>query len=70
MIVTAEMGASEGTIGQKESRVIKNLLMLDTLKVSEIMTPRAVILAFDKTIKIKTAMEKKSADPLLPGAFI
>ena len=30
MIVTAEMGASEGAIGQKESRVIKNLLMLDT----------------------------------------
>ncbi len=58
MIVTAEMGASEGAIGQKESRVIKNLLMLDTLKVSEIMTPRAVILAFDKNLKIKSAMEK------------
>ncbi len=58
MIVTAEMGASEGAIGQKESRVIKNLLMLDTLKVSEIMTPRAVILAFEKKIKIKEAMEK------------
>ena len=58
MIVTAEIGVSEGTIGQKESRIIKNLLMLDTLKVSEIMTPRAVILAFDKKINIKQAMEK------------
>lgn len=58
MIVTAEMGASEGTIGQKESRVIKNLLMLDTLKVSEIMTPRAVISAFDKKMTIKEVMGK------------
>ena len=58
MIVTAEMGVSEGTIGQKESRIIKNLLMLDTLKVSEIMTPRAVISAFDKKITIKEVMGK------------
>ena len=74
MIVTAEMGASEGTIGQKESRVIKNLLMLDTLKVSEIMTPRAVILAFDKKLKIKEAMEKNqpirfSRVPLYEGSL-
>ena len=59
MIVTAEMGASEGIIGQKESRVIKNLLMLDTLKVSEVMTPRAVILAFDKNMTIKQVMSQK-----------
>ena len=59
MIVTAEMGVSEGAIGQKESRVIKNLLMLDTLKVSEVMTPRAVIVAFDKNMKIREVMEKR-----------
>ena len=74
MIVTAEMGASEGTIGQKESRVIKNLLMLDTLKVSEIMTPRAVILAFDKKMKVKEVMEKNqpirfSRVPLYEGSL-
>ena len=74
MIVTAEMGASEGTIGQKESRVIKNLLMLDTIKVSEIMTPRAVILAFDKQRKIKEVMEKNqpirfSRVPLYEGSL-
>ena len=74
MIVTAEMGVSEGTIGQKESRVIKNLLMLDTLKVSEIMTPRAVILAFDKKRKVKEVMEKNqpirfSRVPLYEGSL-
>jgi CBS domain containing-hemolysin-like protein len=53
MIVTAEMGASEGTLRQKESNVIKNLLMLDAIKVADIMTPRSVIHAFetDKTVK-------------------
>ena len=74
MIVTAEMGASEGIIGQKESRVIKNLLMLDTLKVSEIMTPRAVILAFDKNMTVKQVMDQKqpirfSRVPLYSGTL-
>jgi len=59
MIVTAEMGAIGGAIGQKESRVIKNLLMLDTLKVSEIMTPRTVILAFNKKMKIRDVIKRK-----------
>ncbi len=74
MIVTAEMGASEGTIGQKESRMIKNLLMLDTLKVSEIMTPRTVIVAFDKQMKIKEVWERQqpirfSRVPLYDGSL-
>ena len=74
MIVTAEMGVSEGTIGQKESRMIKNLLMLDTIKVSEIMTPRAVILAFDKNKTIKNVMSGQepirfSRVPLYSGSL-
>jgi len=74
MIVTAEVGASEGTIGQKESRVIKNLLMLDTIKVSEIMTPRSVTLAFDKKITIKEVMKtdqpiRFSRVPLYEGSL-
>ncbi len=74
MIVTAEMGASEGTIGQKESRMIKNLLMLKTLKVSEIMTPRTVIVAFDKKMKIKEVMDLRqpirfSRVPLYDGSL-
>ncbi len=54
MIVTAEMGASEGTLHQKESMMIKNLLMLDAIKVADIMTPRSVIHAFEtgKTIQV------------------
>lgn len=52
VIVTAEMGAIEGSIRPKESSIIKNLLMLDNIKVSDIMTPRSVIHAFHKDMTI------------------
>jgi CBS domain containing-hemolysin-like protein len=47
MIAAAEIGVDEGVIHQRESRIIKNLLLLDTIKVGEIMTPRSVVNAFD-----------------------
>ncbi|MCO5113489.1 MAG: hemolysin family protein [Bdellovibrionaceae bacterium] len=47
MIVTAELGADEGEINHKESLVIRNLLMLDKVKVTDIMTPKSVIFALE-----------------------
>lgn len=47
-ITSAEIGASTGVIGHKESDIIVNLLQIPSTKVSEIMTPRPVILAFDQ----------------------
>ncbi len=58
MIVTAEIGANEGSIRQKESRIIKNLLLLDDVEVSEIMTPRSVMYAFNKNETVAHVMEK------------
>jgi len=58
MIVTAELGASDGTLRQKESLVIRNLLMLDKVKVSDIMTPRSVILAFEANQTVGQVMDK------------
>ena len=49
MIATAEMGATAGAIKIKESHIIINLLTLDSTQVSQIMTPRSVIMAFDET---------------------
>jgi len=57
VIVTAEMGADEGSIRPKESAIIKNLLMLDNMKVADIMTPRAVIYAFESGSKVGKIME-------------
>lgn len=47
MIVTAELGADEGAIRKNESLVIQNLLTLNKLEVTDIMTPRSVIFALD-----------------------
>lgn len=60
VIVTAEMGADEGSIRPKESAIIRNLLMLDNMKVSDIMTPRSVIYAYEKgtTVSQVTAEHK------------
>lgn len=58
MMMTAELGASEGTLRQKESNVIKNLLMLDAIKVADIMTPRSVIAAFENDLTVEEVMDK------------
>lgn len=52
MIMTAEIGADEGTINRKESLVIRNLLMLDKIEVTDIMTPRSVVFGLDKSMTI------------------
>lgn len=56
VIVTAEMGADEGTIRPKESAIIKNLLMLDKMKVADIMTPRTVVYAFQSGTNVGEIM--------------
>lgn len=57
MIVTAEMGASDGSIKHRESLIIQNLLKLDETKVSEIMTPRSVIMAYDAKETVEHLMK-------------
>lgn len=47
MIVTAEMGADEGAIHEKESTIIQNLLKLDEILIRDIMTPRSVVSAYE-----------------------
>ena len=49
MIETAEIGVNEGTLRRKESLIIKNLLMLDNIFASDIMTPRSVIFALESS---------------------
>ncbi|MGH1467850.1 MAG: CBS domain-containing protein, partial [Bdellovibrionales bacterium] len=63
MIVTAELGADEGAIRKNESLVIQNLLTLNKLEVSDIMTPRSVIFALDADDTVgKVFKEHKSIE--------
>lgn len=47
MIKHAEIGVEEGTLKAKESVIIKNLMKLDNVFVSDIMTPRSVFMALE-----------------------
>ncbi len=58
MIKTAELGVEEGTIKAKESTIIRNLLKLDKIYVSDIMTPRSVFTALDGSISVDEVARK------------
>ncbi|MBX2988910.1 MAG: HlyC/CorC family transporter [Bdellovibrionaceae bacterium] len=58
VIMTAELGAEEGSIKTKESNIIKNLLMLDKMYVSDIMTPRSVFFALEGDMTVEEVMAK------------
>jgi len=58
IIAAAEIGAEAGVIGQKESHIIVNSLNMDSLKVSEIMTPRSVIFALDQNMTVGEVIKK------------
>lgn len=58
ILMTAEIGVEEGTLKGKESNIIKNLLMLDKIYVSDIMTPRSVFFALDKNLTVEEVFNK------------
>lgn len=57
LIESMLMGEDEGVIDEKESDVIENILNLDKVKVSEVLTPRSVVFALDETMSIKEIIE-------------
>lgn len=58
MIKHAEIGVEEGTIKAKESNIIRNLLKLDKIYVSDIMTPRSVFTALDASLSVDEVAKK------------
>ncbi|HIP14598.1 MAG TPA: DUF21 domain-containing protein [Sulfurimonas autotrophica] len=69
------MSEDEGIIDEKESDVIENILKLDNIKVSEVLTPRSVVFALDENLKIKDVIKsepaifKFSRIPVYDGSF-
>jgi len=51
------MGEDEGVIDEKESDVIENILNLNNIKISEILTPRSVVFALDETMTLKEVIK-------------
>ena len=53
------LSEDEGVIDEKESDVIENILKLDNIKISEVLTPRSVVFALDESITIKEVIQTK-----------
>ena len=56
----AEIGRKEGVLRKNEARMIENVLMLSEMRTENILTPRAVLLAFHKDNTIAETVEAHS----------
>jgi CBS domain containing-hemolysin-like protein len=53
----ADRGVEEGIFEEEESRIFKNLIRFNSLRVKDIMTPRTVVVGFDETLKVSDVSE-------------
>ena len=58
--ILARLGHEEGTLGKRESRVVRNLLRLDRVAVKEILTPRTVIFTLDESLTARQVADGPS----------
>ena len=56
LIAMASLGVKTGQLHSKESKIITNLLRFESLRPSDIMTPRTVIFALPEEMKISDAL--------------
>ncbi len=61
LIESTLMSEDEGVLDEKESDVIENILLLDKIKIEEILTPRTVVFALDGNRTIKEIVENEPA---------
>jgi CBS domain containing-hemolysin-like protein len=59
-IAMAGIGEKAGQIQEQESRIIRNLFRLGSLKAKDIMTPRTVILGLQEDTTVKDAMDSNA----------
>jgi CBS domain containing-hemolysin-like protein len=62
-IAMAQVGVETGHIRDKESRIIRNIFRFESLKVDDIMTPRAVIFALPEDMKITDSLKQVTQNP-------
>jgi len=61
LIESTLMSEGEGVLDEKESDVIENILLLDKIKIQEILTPRTVVFGLDGNRSIKDIIENEDA---------
>lgn len=55
----ANIGTEEGVFGEKENKIIQNLIRLKIIKVSEVMTPRVVVSVADENMTLEEFLKNK-----------
>ncbi len=61
LIESTLMSEDEGVLDEQESDVIENILLLDKIKIEEILTPRTVVFGLDGNRTIKDIVENEAA---------
>ncbi|HIP18581.1 MAG TPA: DUF21 domain-containing protein [Sulfurovum sp.] len=61
LIESTLMSEDDGVLDEKESDVIENILLLDKIKIHEILTPRTVVFGLDGDRSIKDIIETEDA---------
>lgn len=62
-IAMAHIGEQAGQIDEDQSRIIRNLFRLESLKAADIMTPRTVIAALRQDMTVTQALDAKAQTP-------
>ncbi len=60
MLAAVEIGHIEGTLLPQESRIIRNLFLLQNIRAKDILTPRSVLLALQKDKTVSEALERNN----------
>ncbi len=55
----ANIGADEGIFGDKENKIIQNLIRLKSIKITEIMTPRIVVVVANENMTLQEFLKNK-----------
>jgi CBS domain containing-hemolysin-like protein len=61
LIESTLLSEGEGVLGEKESDVIENILLLDKIRIKEILTPRTVVFALNANRTMKDIIESEPA---------
>ncbi len=61
LIESTLLSEDEGLLGEKESDVIENILLLDKIRIKEILTPRTVVFGLEGERTIKDIVENEPA---------
>ncbi len=61
LIVMADVSAREGQLGEQESSILKNLLLLGDTRVMDVMTPRTVIFSLSENLRVEEFFWKYEA---------